>query len=397
MVLDYLLWLAVAALVFVALWPAMWVTPLAALGDIYNEIVANGGAPEPAGNFFLGQAVDAPGWLFYPAVLLWRTTPLTLLGLALLGLALRATTAPTTDYGGQRIEDRRSRIAELRSSILDPRSSISHSRSRGTGVLLALLAFALLFGLMMSIEPKKYDRYLLPIWPALEILAAAGLVAGADRVRRWLLGSGSRFWSTLTDVRRSVVLRLLCSCSLFFVLTAAPLALYHPYYLAYFNPLLGGGATAQRVMLVGLGEGMDQIGAWLRARPDLKRGPVLSWIPPTLAPFVPAAPGVLDLRVQLLGQPSSYAVLYARSVQRQESAAAEAYVRQTPPLFTLRMYGIEYATIHQLPRPFDTPLDALFGEGLRLRGFSQQREGQTLTITPSWMCRPTSRAGASAL
>ncbi len=178
--------------------------------------------------------------------------------------------------------------------------------------------------------------------------------------------------------------RFFVLCSLFFVLTAVPLALYHPYYLAYFNPLLGGGATAQRVMLVGLGEGMDQIGAWLRARPDLKRGPVLSWIPPTLAPFVPAAPGVLDLRVQLLEQPTSYAVLYARSVQRQESTVAEAYVRQTPPLFTLRMYGIEYATIHQLPRPFDAPLDAQFGEGLRLRGFSQQREGQTLTITPSW-------------
>src|SRR5262249_20719985 len=143
------------------------------------------------------------------------------------------------------------------------------------------------------------------------------------------------------------------------LLLVVNLAWYHPYELAYFNPLLGGGATAQRVMLVGWGEGMPQIGAWLRARPDLKRGPVLSWIPPTLAPFVPAAPGVLDRRVPLLDQPSSYAVLYVRSVQRQESAAAEAYVRQTPPLFTLRMHGITYATIHQLPRPFDVPLDAL--------------------------------------
>jgi hypothetical protein len=162
------------------------------------------------------------------------------------------------------------------------------------------------------------------------------------------------------------------------------LAWYHPYYLAYYNPLLGGGATAQQVMLVGWGEGMEQVGAWLRARPDLKRGPVLSWIPPTLAPFVPASPGVLDLRVPLLKQPSSYAVLYSRSVQRKESAVAEAYVRQTPPLYTLWMYGIEYASVYQLPRPFAEPLDALFGDGLHLRGFSQVREGDTLTITPSW-------------
>ena len=30
--------------------------------------------------------------------------------------------------------------------------------------LLGLLAFVLLFGLMMTIEPKKFDRYLLPIF-----------------------------------------------------------------------------------------------------------------------------------------------------------------------------------------------------------------------------------------
>jgi hypothetical protein len=137
-------------------------------------------------------------------------------------------------------------------------------------------------------------------------------------------------------------------------------------------------------MLVGWGEGMEQIGAWLRGRPDLKRGPVLSWIPPTLAPFVPASPGVLDLRVPLLTQPSSYAVLYVRSVQRKESAVAEAYVRQTPPLYTLRMYGIAYAQVYQLPRPFAQPLDALFGDGLHLRGFTAERATDTITITPSW-------------
>ena len=234
----------------------------------------------------------------------------------------------------------------------------------------------LLFGLMMSIEPKKYDRYLLPIWPALEILAAAGLVSILDfrsRILDWV-----RRQSAICNLQSAIAWGLIT------LLLAGNLAWYHPYELAYFNPLLGGGATAQRVMLVGWGEGMDQIGAWLGARPDLKRGPVLSWIPPTLAPFVPAAPGVLDLRVPLLDQPSSYVVLYARSVQRQESPAAEAYARQTPPLFTLRMHGIEYATVHQLPRPFDVPLDALFGDGLHLRGFSQRREGNTLTITPSW-------------
>jgi hypothetical protein len=63
---------------------------------------------------------------------------------------------------------------------------------------------------------------------------------------------------------------------------------------------------------------------------------------------------------------------------------AEAYVRQNPPLYVLRMHGVEYASIHQLPRPYDTPLDAMFGDGLHLRGFSMRRGGGALTITPAW-------------
>jgi hypothetical protein len=251
--------------------------------------------------------------------------------------------------------------------------------------LWALLAFVLLFGLMMSVEPKKFDRYLLPIWPSLEVLAAAGLASIADfRFQVFYL----RFAQSKINNQTSKMLMAFVAVGLMI-----NLAWYHPNYLAYYNPLLGGGATAERVMLVGWGEGMEQIGAWLRARPDLKRGPVLSWIPPTLAPFVPAAPGVLDLRVPLLTQPSSYAVLYVRSVQRKESAVAETYVRQTPPLYTLRMHGITYATIHQLARPFDTPLDAQFGEGLHMRGFTQRRNGDTLTITPSWDVRADQPGG----
>jgi len=356
----YLLWLGAAVLVVLMLWPALWVAPLTAIGDVVNEIVRNGGEPEPAGNFFRGQPVAAPGWLYYPAVLVLRTTPLTLIGLALL---------PFTHFRFQNSDFRLRRSG----AIQNLQSEIENR------TVLALLAFVLLFGLMMSIEPKKFDRYLLPIWPAIEILAAIGLVALVKQI--------TAFWHTRTKNKKQKTKGQPISFvlySLFVVLTAANLGSYHPYYLAYYNPLLGGGATAQRTVLVGWGEGMEQIGAWLRGRPDLKRGPVLSWIPPTLMPFVPASPGVLDLRVPLMTKPSSYAVLYSRSVQRKESAVAEAYVRQVPPLYTLWMYGIEYASVYQLPRPFDVPLDAQFGDGLHLRGFSQQRDGSTLTITPSW-------------
>jgi 4-amino-4-deoxy-L-arabinose transferase-like glycosyltransferase len=405
-ILPYLAWLGVAALTAALLWPALWVTPLSAIGDVANEIIGNGGEPEPAGNFFQGQAVAAPNWLFYPAVLVLRTTPITLAGLALLALRVprraaddRGTAGETKEQRGK--ETRRQGYKETESPIISLSPSLLVSQkttdqlSSEQRTIVALLAFALLFMLMMTIEPKKFDRYLLPIWPALEILAAVGIETGLA----WIIAARKR--RTKNQEPRTGTSPNSVLGSWFSVLgwltvsiaLVANLAYFHPYYLAYYNPLVGGGATAQRTILVGWGEGLDQIGAWLRARPDLKRGPVLSWIPPTLMPFIPASPGVLDLRVPLLSKPSSYAVLYSRSVQRKESAVAEAYVRQNPPLYTLRMHGIEYASVYQLPRPFDTPLAAEFGDRLRLLGFSQARAGATLTITPSWDVRADQPGG----
>src|SRR5262249_38556588 len=155
-------WLGTAALVVLALWPAMWVAPWPSIQSVYNELIANGARPHPDGSFFLGRPVSDPGWLFYPIVLAWRSDPLTLIGLVLLPLALL-----------RRRGERR--------------------------YLLALGGFVLLFGALMSAGPKKFDRYLLPIWPAIELLAAAGLVAAGQLCRtlapnRWRTAARHHAW-----------------------------------------------------------------------------------------------------------------------------------------------------------------------------------------------------------
>jgi hypothetical protein len=341
---HYFIWLACAIVIVIAFWPAIWVNPIATINSVLIEIVQNGGQPHDSGNYFLGQPVADPGPFFYLAVVAFRTTPLTLIGLIMgLGWLVRS---------------------------FWPR----HQQNQPPLpiMVIALVAFVLLFGVVMSSQAKKLDRYLLPIWPALEILAAIGLV----RTSTWLIET-----YIATNHRQLMKYGLSLAIA---VIVLLPLPSYFPYYLAYYNPLLGGGPIAERVMLVGIGEGMDQVGAWLRARPDLNRGDVLSWIPPTLAPFIPKEILVRDLRPEFTSRASSYAVLYVRSIQHQESAEAEAAVRQTPALFTLRIHDAEYASIHQLPRPYDTPLDRVFGNAIHLRGFSQHLLGTTLVITPSW-------------
>jgi hypothetical protein len=165
---------------------------------------------------------------------------------------------------------------------------------------------------------------------------------------------------------------------------AALLAWFHPHYLSYYNPLLGGGSVAQRSFLIGWGEGMEEVGAWLRARPDIGAGQVVSALPPTLQPFVPVPVRAMET---LDSAPANYAVVYLESLQRGDRPELYARVTATVPLHTVRIHGIEYATIHQLARPFSTPVGATFADALHLRGYTAAVVGQRLVVTPAWDLR----------
>ncbi len=339
---HYLLLLVVASGVSLLIWPVTWAAPELGIRSYLGEIINNGGRPNGDGQFFLGSSNPDPGPLFYPIAGLYRLTPFELLGL--LGLPLLAWRA-------------------LRLCSLNPQLR------REQVTLLALAAFVLFWSLVMTAGAKKFDRYILPTWPALLTLSAAGMAAG---------------WAWLKE--RRPAFRPLLPLVALVSMQGASLAWYHPYHLSYFNPLLGGGAVAQRLFLIGWGEGMEQVGAWLRARPDIGHGQIISALPPTLQPFVPVP--VQEIRA-LDTANANYAVVYLESIQRADAPAIYARIQQTIPLYTLRIHGIEYAHVYQLPRPFTTPVDAEFSAALRLRGFSTRQEPGKLVVTPSWDVRAT--------
>lgn len=336
----YLLWLGVAALIVVMLWPALWVTPERAVAKYLGEILSNGGRPNGDGQFFLGQAVGDPGLLFYPVANLFRMTPLIAIGLLALPLALWYSAA------GER------------------------------RVLFALAAFILFWTLVMTLGPKKFDRYVLPTWPALLVLAAAGLKAIVD------IGLRIVDWRRDQSLRHNITSAI--GLALFMVVLLQPALAYHPYYLSYYNPLLGGGAVAQRVLLIGWGEGMDQVGAYLNARPDIDYGPVLSALPRTLDPFVQVP---VKSMYELDQDSQNYAVVYLESIQRGAYPAIYAEIQQTIPLETITIHGIDYAQIYQLPKPFAHAVAAQFGESLHLRGVTVIQSSDYLAITPAWDVR----------
>jgi 4-amino-4-deoxy-L-arabinose transferase-like glycosyltransferase len=359
----YLLWLAAAALTFTLVWPAMWVDPAHALRSFFGLILQNGGRPNGDGQFFLGRAVGDPGALFYIVSDLFRMTPVMLIGLLAAPLAFWPR---TTDDG--------------RSSNQVARrwSSVFRLWSDERRTLLALAAFVLFWTLVMTLGPKKFDRYTLPTWPALLVLAAAGW--------RWLLWDGlewlRRRWPSVglgawPGVRGALLVGLLA-------LEIIPLARFHPYYLSYYNPLLGGGSAAQQALLIGWGEGMDQAGAYLSSRPDIGDGQILSALPRTLRPFVPVP--VEDV-TELGHTTANYVVVYLESIQRGASPAIYDAIRQTMPLHRISIHGIDYAEIYQLPKPFELSINARFGEQLILRGVTLKRDPGQLTVTPAWDVR----------
>lgn len=351
-IVRYSLWLGVALCAMFVGWPALWVTPEAALQAYIGEIIFNGGRPNGDGQFFNGQAVGDPGIWFYPVASLFRTTPAMLFGLILFivfaGLdAWRSSSQPETSF---------------------------QSRYR---ILAVLIAFTVFWTLVMTLGPKKFDRYVLPVWPSLLVLSATGIVRGYAAARTW-------FTRRATTMQRGGAWFARIPLATLVLLGATEVGQviwYHPYYLSYYNPLFGGGPTAQHMFLIGWGEGMDQVGAWLSARSDISYGPVISALRPTLQPFVP-----VDVRdITDLGKlPVNYAVVYLESIQR--GAHPDIYRQFEPmiPLHTVTIHGIEYANIYQLPRPYDHPVNVHFGKEIVLHGFTIERIDNDLVVTPSW-------------
>ena len=177
-----------ALVTFVAVWPAIWLAPVEMIGRMIAFLRETGGEPDEVGSFFFGQALGDPGPLYYPVALAFRLSPGLLVGL--LGLVI----------GWRRVQEK--------------------------GALCLVLLFITGFALMMILSPKKFDRYLLPIEPMLAVMAAVGAVSAAR----------SLIWTHSRVVAMAIVIGLQ------FISVVS----VYPYYLAYYNPLLGGGPRLQR-------------------------------------------------------------------------------------------------------------------------------------------------------
>jgi 4-amino-4-deoxy-L-arabinose transferase-like glycosyltransferase len=260
-----------AGMAVLALYPAVWSNPVGVAqslsgfaGDHLNSV------QRPI--FFAGEMTYDPGTAFYPLVLLFRSSPVVLIGLII--VTARLSKLPS----------------ERRFSFL------------------ALNAFAVLFGVMMTMGAKKHDRYLLPTLTSMS--AAVSLLFDT------LKGSHNRF----RQASLALVLLQPCLALLFAV-----------YPLTYFNPLFGGPVVASRILPSGWGETMGLVARSLNRNPKAEQLTVATISPPSFAPIfvgrtVPlnaASLAIADYVVDLAPQ------------------SAEAHIERVPILYTYSIGSLQ--------------------------------------------------------
>ncbi len=319
-------WLGVLALVYFALWPGMWVAPGSMLYQVFGNALSyafegsrlsvTGGVQPPAAPVDLGGISD------YFQSMLWRTTPVTWLGLILC--------IP----------------ASIRASLT---RRLVLASAFGTGAL-----FVILFGVVSG---RNSAHYVMTAYVAADLLAGAGFVWAAD----WL---SRRFSSGIPRFAASAVLLAAVA------LQAASSAAFYPYYYNYFSPIMQASEPGFQDPNFGYGEGLDLAAAYLSAKPDAAgttvtafygRGPFSFFYPgktEQLKPVYADAENVPQLR-QVLHASTYLVIYYELEKDRQSPANVMRGLVNAVPETSIWLNKIEYVRIYRvdsLPPDFYTAL-----------------------------------------
>ncbi|MCB0167627.1 MAG: glycosyltransferase family 39 protein [Anaerolineae bacterium] len=394
-----IVWGIISLIIFVLLWPSMWVDPVGTLRQMLDETF--GKVNEGHLVYFLGQPTLDPGPWFYPYIIPFRLTPIILIGCVLsLGFFMEKAKvkaeAKTTD--------------ELSASPLPTL----------TFLLWLFVLSLLLFG---NLSPKKQDRYLLPLFPFLNLIAAIGWSGLLVLLNEFIFGGKpkakaeakvkSSFKRTPrnpkstnqptqpqppTSIPQSLISNLFLP--LILLLHIWPTLTYYPYYLTYFNPLLGGPTKAAEQTLMGWGEGMEQVAGYLNTKPNAADLYVASTPSQTLLPYF-AGIGE-NFYTNDIAFRADYVVLYLAQMQRlAPSPAIVNYFQSLAPEKVITIKGVPYAKIYPGPKliltdiPAEaTPANIGLENVIRLAGYTilppetngliSDQENQTLQLTLYW-------------
>ena len=326
--IPLLVWGLGAAAVYGLLFPSLWTDPLGRIVSLARFVVLVGLQPHD-GNFFLGQpVVEDPGPFYYLVAVPLRLSPLIALGMGL--FALRA--APDENRAAVRW----------------------------------LLLYVALFGVLMTLGSKKFDRYMLPAQMMLDLAAGVGIWRLVSLLIGRPVSPAGAIHCAPTASPDPVGAQFIAPAliALLVAVQVVLLARVWPYPIAYYNPLAGGPERARQLIMVGWGEGLEQAAAFLNGLPNAESLYVVTSYNHVVRPrfvgtTIPMAPYVRGDMGQRLPVPD-YIVLYVNARQRRqispEVAQAEALGQ---PVFVAQVNGLPYAWVYAIPRTEPRPATPL--------------------------------------
>jgi 4-amino-4-deoxy-L-arabinose transferase-like glycosyltransferase len=260
-------------------------------GGVLNETlhgVDNAVTVHENGSYFMGQPTADPGALYYPVALPFRMTPWLLFGVPLAGVAA---------FRGALREQWR--------------------------LWLAVALYVAFYMMILTWQGKKFDRYALPVFPALHLLAACGWV--------WL---ARVIWHDVPRVAWAGAIVVIVGHGLW----------YAPHEYAYFNPLLGGGGDhVEHMLIMGGGEGLQGTAAYFA---DVETCPVVASAYAHLMERYLSCGRALwlgELNAEVIVR-ADYIVNYIS--YRQRFPASQAVLQGTDPVHTVEIHGVTYAEIY---------------------------------------------------
>ncbi len=296
---DFVMWTLIIGLLFVTLWPAiLWVpNPQGNVLVLKRDFVQASITPHNAvEDYTLNSA-------HYPLALLVRSTPILLVGNLLAFI-----------------------LVTWQSIAIARKSSPSHYRLPITDYWL-LLSYSFFFIVMMTIGAKKGDRYILPVWPALALMATIGYWRTAELLARYRNISPGKVFTAIA--------------TLLVLSTGYTVWHYHPYTLAYASPLFKDNLSQE----LGWGEGLEQVAAWLNT--NAPTSVVASWYPEELGAYTTAQIAHINAHQQGKVQ---YVVLYrnmfGRSPEHYANDFIDEYYKKREPIFIAHVAGKEFAWVY---------------------------------------------------
>lgn len=309
-------WLAVSVITTLLLLPALWVNPQYVLAKLWSwsSNAATEGHENPT--FFMGEIHHGdPGWIVYPVVAIWRSTPVEWFG-------------------------------AMAFVLLFPWAIRRKLLTRETmSLIVVCLVFAFVYLVGMSIGAKKFDRYVLPIFPIIILIAALGI----DLLIEW----ARSYWPGRIIVIRLVMFTLVVSVQFFSMLQTLP------YRLDYYNPLLGGPAEARNVLQMGWGQGGREVVELLQSSsPGGDTVTVQTSAVPSALTYFIDDDSSLSVDSFGMGTPAGWyeTDYYVAGIQQTQRNLAPSYdvLQNEIPYATIDIGGVPYFTIYTpklLPLP----------------------------------------------